>query len=113
MHRLGRLGGRGRADQALDDPQRAVDPVQHPGGGDQVAVVDVADPVGPAHLRVVPAQPDQAQPVRGRRPAIQQAGLGQHFGAHAHAHQQPIALGALALQPLAMTATLGGTPAAR
>jgi hypothetical protein len=35
-----------------------------------------------------------------RGPAIEQARRGQHFGAGAHADQQRIALGALALQPL-------------
>ena len=99
-HRPRRPRRRGRAERPLDDPQGAVHPGQDPGGRDQVAVVDVADPVLPAHRRVLPAQPDQAQPVRGRGAAVEQAGPGQHLGAGAHAYQQRGAPRALPLEPL-------------
>ena len=100
VHRPRRPGGRGLANHPLHDPQGPIHPGQDPGGRDQVTVVDIGDPVLPAHPRVVPAEPDQAQPVRGRGPAIEQAGLGQHLGADAHAHQQRITVSTLPLQPL-------------
>jgi hypothetical protein len=96
--RLRRAGRHFRAHQPFHPVQCPVDAGQDPGGGDDVAVVDEPLPAHPAHGRVVAGEGVELQPVRGGRPAVEQAGGGEHPAAVADA-QQLRAVGGLRAKP--------------
>ena len=56
-----------------------LDAGQDGSGGDDVAVVDEADPIGPVDVGVAASQSDQLQPVRGGRTVLEESGVGQHL----------------------------------